>query len=233
MAVNLTIRRGETFNYTFRWMCEPLRFIHIDKVSTTMPIIVTATNHNLLTGTPVDLVKVTGKTQDTVAESLKVIYVDDSTIQLDTDEVGLKAFKNADYLRCYSYVNLTNLTARCYFKQKAGSPILFELTTENGRIVVDEDEHLITMTIPARVTAALGFNKGKYDLELVQGNTVVRIIEGDFTVENEITVRDEEIGEKQSESVSFAEALTMSDNEAPEHQVETVSYMDGLKLAGV
>lgn len=233
MAVNLTIRKGETFNYTFRWMCEPLRFIHIDRVSQTMPIVITAPNHKLLSNTPVDLVKVSGKTQDVVAQGLKVIYVDENTIQLDTDEIGLKAFKNAEYLRSYSYVNLTNFTARCYFKQKAGSEILFELTTENGRVVIDEDEHLITLTIPARTTAALDFKKGKYDLELVLGNKVSRIIEGDFTVIDEITVRDGEIGEKQIERASINEALRMIDKEIPDHQVETVSFMDGLTMAGV
>lgn len=196
MAVNLTIRRGETFNYTLRWMCEPLRFIYIEDVAPTMPLTLTVPGHRLMTGTPVDLVKVTGKTQDVAAENVKVIVIDDKTVQLDSDTIGLKLFKNADYMRVYTYVQLTGLTARCYFKSKVGGVILFEMTTENGRIIVDEDNLLITLTIPADVTESLEFKKAKYDLELVQENYVVRLIEGSVTVEDEITVRDEDLAAK-------------------------------------
>lgn len=191
MAVNLTIRKGETFNYSLRWMCEPLRFIYIQDVAPTMPLTLTVPGHRLKTGTPVDLVKVTGKTQDVAAENVKVIVIDDKTVQLDSDEIGLKLFKNADYMRVYTYVDLTGLTARCYFKQKVGGDILFEMTTENGRIEVDEENLFISMNIPADVTEKLTFKKAKYDLELVQSNYVIRIIEGEVTVEDEITVKNE------------------------------------------
>lgn len=188
MAQDLTIRRGETFNYTLRWMCEPIRYIAISNVSDTLPIKLTCINHGIDTGTPVTVINGKAKTQTTIVEDVKAIALDTNTIQLDTDEVGIKAFSKADYVRTYTYVNLRGMKARCYFKKAVGSPILFELTTENGRIAIDETNNTITLTINALDTEQIAFDSAKYDLELVQGDTVVRLVEGDISVEGEITV---------------------------------------------
>ena len=188
MAQNLTIRKGETFNYTLRWMCDPIRYIPISKVSETLPITLTCKDHGLETSTPVTVINGKAKTQTTIVEDVAVIVVDKDTIQLDTDEAGIKAFSKADYVRTYTYVKLAGMSARCYFKQAIGSPILFELTTENGRIFLDETGNTITLTISALDTEQISFDSAKYDLELVQGDTVVRLIEGDVSVEGEITV---------------------------------------------
>lgn len=188
MGQNLTIRRGESFYFTMYWMCEPLRFIPIQKVNDTLPLIITAANHGILTGTPVTLIKGSSITQEVIAENICAVQVDANTVQLDTDELGLKALRKADYLRTYTYVDLSGMKARCYFKKAIGEPILFEATTENGRLNVDAFNNLITFSISAKDTEKLSFDSAKYDLEVVQQNYVVRLIEGDVTVEGEITV---------------------------------------------
>lgn len=188
MAQNLTIRRGETFNYTLRWMCDPVRYIPISKISDSLPIVLTCKDHGIFTGTPVTVINGKAKTQSTIVENATAIAIDTDTIQLDTDEAGIKAFSKADYVRTYTYVNLRGMTGRCYFKKAVGSPILFELTTENGRIAIDETNNAITLTINALDTEQIAFDSAKYDLELVSGGTVVRLVEGNVSVEGEITV---------------------------------------------
>jgi len=66
---------------------------------------------------------------------------------------------------------------------------LLELTTANGRIVINNV--LITLTISAEDTAALEFNSGKYDIELVTGDDVPvvhKLLYGTVTVKDEKTV---------------------------------------------
>lgn len=233
MAQNLTIRRGETFNYCVQWMSEPFRFIAIKNVSSTMPVTLTVDKHGLTTGTPVDVIRANAKTQETILESAKVIVVDENTLQIDDETTGLKAYTKADYLRVHTYVKLGGMKARCYFKKAIGAPILFEMTTENGRIYIDENTNLITLNIPAKVTEAIEFDSAKYDLELVQDNYfVTRLMEGDITVEGEITVRDEEIGKPEAVEESIMETMLLSDTEKPLPQLVQVTVRDGLKMAG-
>lgn len=210
MAENLIIRRGETFDYTLRWMCAPLRFLRIEEVSNTMPLTLQVSGHGVHSGTPVDLVKANNKTQEVVAENVCALVTDANTLQIDSDEVSLKTVKKNDYVRTYSYVNLHGLDARCYLKPRVHGEIFLELTVENGRILIDEERCLITLHLPADVTEKLNFKKAKYDLELLEGQKVTRIIQGDVWVEDEITVKEEDLT-RQIENVDYRENLKVGD----------------------
>jgi len=86
-------------------------------------------------------------------------------------------------------VNLTGYTARMMLRSSftAASSIL-SLTTENSRIALGGAAGTITLTISATDTAALSApQSGVYDLELVSGSTVTRLIQGTFTVTPEAT----------------------------------------------
>ena len=86
-------------------------------------------------------------------------------------------------------VNLTGYTARMMLRSSftAASNIL-SLTTENSRIALGGAAGTITLTISATDTAALSApQSGVYDLELVSGSTVTRLIQGTFTVTPEAT----------------------------------------------
>jgi hypothetical protein len=49
----------------------------------------------------------------------------------------------------------------------SSSTALLSLTLENGRITVEEDTNTLRLTISSTDTAAIKFNEGVYDLELV------------------------------------------------------------------
>lgn len=84
-------------------------------------------------------------------------------------------------------VDLTGYTARMQLRKTdhTGHTEL-ELTTENGRIAIDGARGQISLSIAAADTTAL-VNSGVYDLEIVQGATVQRILEGSYTVSPEVT----------------------------------------------
>jgi hypothetical protein len=85
-------------------------------------------------------------------------------------------------------VDLTGYTARMQAKDKAGSscaPVV-NITTENGGISLDDDGN-IDLLISASDTTGIYAKDYFYDLELVTGSTVYRVIEGKFIVTPEVT----------------------------------------------
>ena len=85
--------------------------------------------------------------------------------------------------------NLTGSTARMKLRKNSHSgQVAVELTTENGRINIVGIAGEINLTISAADTAAMAdHDSGVYDLELVTGEVVERLIEGTYTVSPEVT----------------------------------------------
>jgi len=65
---------------------------------------------------------------------------------------------------------------------------LLELTTDNNGLSVSDDHTKITVTIPASVTETLPFSEGLYDIELVEGDIVDKILRGTVKVIDEVTI---------------------------------------------
>lgn len=85
-------------------------------------------------------------------------------------------------------VNLTGYTARMQVRPALESAtITATLTTENGGIALGGAAGTIALTLSATATAAITAATYVYDLELVTGSTVTRIVEGDFIVRREVT----------------------------------------------
>jgi len=84
-------------------------------------------------------------------------------------------------------VDLTDYTARMQLRASISdtTPVI-ELTTSNGRISIDATNGVINLLIAAVDTEDLS-GSGVYDLELVNGGTVERLIEGTYTVNAEVT----------------------------------------------
>ncbi len=85
-------------------------------------------------------------------------------------------------------VDLTGYTARMQLREKYGGPLAIELTTENGRITLGGALGTIDLLISATDTATIKARDYVYDLEMISGATVTRLIEGKITVTPEATV---------------------------------------------
>lgn len=83
--------------------------------------------------------------------------------------------------------NLTGYTARMQVRAGPSSTAVVDLTTENGGITITALTGLIALTITATATAALSTGTAVYDLELITGSTVTRLLEGCMTVAAEVT----------------------------------------------
>jgi hypothetical protein len=92
--------------------------------------------------------------------------------------------KNADG----TAINLTGYTARMQVRKFVNSAdVTLSLTTENGRLVIDPLLGKITMTISAADTTTLPVGCYVYDLELVSGSFVKKLIYGGLHVVGEVT----------------------------------------------
>ena len=85
-------------------------------------------------------------------------------------------------------VNLTGYTARMQVRADHESGVaLLSLTTENGGIALGGAAGTVTVTATATATAALEAGERVYDIELVNGATVIRLLQGCFVVDPEVT----------------------------------------------
>lgn len=85
-------------------------------------------------------------------------------------------------------VDLSGYTARMQARAAIDSAsTIFSATTENGYIVLGGALGTISVTIPAAVTEEITESSGVYDLELVNGSVVTRIIEGIVIFSAEVT----------------------------------------------
>jgi hypothetical protein len=88
-----------------------------------------------------------------------------------------------------SVVNLTGYTARMQLRQSvdASGAAVLELTTENNRIVLGGTAGTIDLSVAATAMAAIDAKTYVYDLELVSGSVVTRLVQGTFELRGEVT----------------------------------------------
>lgn len=86
-------------------------------------------------------------------------------------------------------INLTGWTAVLQMRTNAASPdVLFELSTANGRIVIDPLKGVIDLSITDEDTGSLAFSSAAYDLSLyAPGGQRYRLIEGKVLVSPGVT----------------------------------------------
>ena len=84
-------------------------------------------------------------------------------------------------------IDLTGYTARMQIREYYNKPILHELNTENGGIVLVPLLGQIILSISAGVSDAFNVLDFIYDLELINGANVFRLIEGKVIVKENVT----------------------------------------------
>ncbi len=83
--------------------------------------------------------------------------------------------------------DLSGYTARMQIRRTFGSEVIVELTTENGGITITALTGNIDLLISATATALYREIRGVYDLELINGTEVVRFVQGNATITENVT----------------------------------------------
>lgn len=85
-------------------------------------------------------------------------------------------------------IDLTGFSAFMQLRESYQSSVAdLTLSTANGGISIDGPNGEITITATATQTTALLSDFYVYDLELVNGSTVIRLLQGQITVNSEVT----------------------------------------------
>lgn len=196
--LNLTIRQGETFTRIIRWETLPYIYKAITAIQQSAPARLTAVAHGLKSGWRAAVVSVKGMRQINAqndpprdGEFKPVTVVDVDTVTFNSiNSAEYSAYSSGGYLMFYTPVDMTSYTARMKIKDRIGGTTLLTLTSgaPDNRIVIDNTEHTVTVTISAADTEALAFTKGVYDMEMVSPTGVVTtIFSGSVVVTKEAT----------------------------------------------
>lgn len=197
VVLDLDIYQGATFQYVLRWESLPLIYKDISAITQDAPARVTAASHGVPDGWRVAITNARGMVQINArntppkeSDFVKATVVDGDNLDLNSvNAQGYSAYTGNGLLRYYTPVGLSGFTARMKIKRTLTSAAAYiELTTVNGRIVLDDSAKTITLLVSAVDTAALDFTTAVYDLELVSGSGVVtRLVEGEVTLHKEVT----------------------------------------------
>lgn len=195
---NFVIDQGKTFQQVIRWESEPFVYAAIASISRTAPVsIETQDAHGLVDGWRVAVVSAQGMRQINAENSPPIdsdfhraTIVDETTVELN--DINAADFSvhtaNTGYLQFYSPKSLAGCTARMTIRDRTGGAELMSLTTENGRITLDDTEKTITLRIEADDTAAISWLHGVYDLEIEDSDGFVTgLYQGAVTVNREET----------------------------------------------
>jgi hypothetical protein len=193
---DFTIQQGATFNPRLKFSQPQFTVKAITGITKSGQAVVTATGHGLTVDWPVWVVAVVGMDQinhraDALRNPAKAYlgyFVDSNTIQLNVDSTRFAAYTSGGELLYHPPVDLTGFTARMDIRETLDSDeVIHTLTTENDGIVLGDAAGTIDLLIPAATTEDFDFNNAVYDLELINGAVVTRLISGAITLSKEVT----------------------------------------------
>ncbi len=114
---------------------------------------------------------------------------------MDTPRHDIEIHQGATFTRGFAYldpenvpIDLTGWTARMQVRATIGGKVLADLSTENGRIVIDPLRGLLTVTIPRSVTRLMPVERGIYDVFIVSPDDfAIKLLEGEVLVVASVT----------------------------------------------
>lgn len=187
--VNFKIYQGSTFNEVLRYESATKKYVDITNATKAAPLVVTAVAHGMPAGWRAIISSVSGMTElNTLGQIIGTNVTTNNITFNSINASGFKSYVSGGVLEYNDPVDLTGYTARMQVREKTNSTtFLEELTTENGKIAIDNASKTITLTLSATSTAAYTFKTGVYSLELIKGAVVTSFIYGNITLESEIT----------------------------------------------
>lgn len=179
-----------------RWETEPIVYRPVAAVSQTAPVRLIVPAHGLKPGWRAALVGGRGMDELRAAPNelksadyhVATVLSEDEIEFNDINAAGFKAYAGGAHLQYNTPVDLTGYAARLVVKDHVGGATLFEMTPENGRILLDAATATITLTADAPTLAALTWTSGRHELELESpAGVVTKLMSGQALVEEELT----------------------------------------------
>jgi len=84
-------------------------------------------------------------------------------------------------------MNLTGATARMQLRRAPRSAVIFELTNTNSRILLGGTQGTVSLELTPEETASIPAGNFVYDIEIVFGSVVRKLLRGTAVVVSEVT----------------------------------------------
>lgn len=189
--INYKMYQGSTFAEVLRWESSKKNYVAITAISKSAPVSIETVAHTIPNNWRVRVTNAGGMKEINDAETYHVASVIDSTtLELNAvNSLAYTTYTSGGVIEYNEPVDLSTYTARMQIREKIDTAVLYELTTENGGILLDSTNFTITITIPANVTETFTFKKAVYSLELINStnDNVLTFIQGNISLYNEIT----------------------------------------------
>lgn len=188
--INYKIYQGSTFVQTLRWESSTKVYAPITAITKSAPVVITAPNHGIPVGWRTKVTSVVGMREiNSDNEYYTATAVTQNTVTLNQiNSLEYSNYTSNGVLEYNQPVDLAGYSARMQLRERLTSPtVITELTTQNGRIVLDNTQKTITLTIPSSITTSLNFIQAVYSLELYTNNTVISLASGNLSLVKEVT----------------------------------------------
>ena len=191
-----TIYQGKTFVRVVRWETPPIVYKPITAIARSAPVSITAVGHGMRSGWYGAITDVLGMTEINSpsnapkgADYHQVTRIDADTVEInDINAASFSPYKSGGYLRYNTPAGMAGAIGRIDVKDKVGGTILLALGSATGEIVLDDTEHVITITIPAATTALMTYTHAVYDFEVELPSGAIYILtSGEISVIPEVT----------------------------------------------
>lgn len=194
---NFIIYKGATFNPVLNYSSPDFTVKIISAITRSVRARVTATAHTIgadkwrvFVGGVVGMKQINNSRHMAYADkAYNARVIDANTLELDIDSSEFSAYASGGEIAFNTPIDLTGYTARMQIRSDVDSDtVLVSLTTENGGITLGGTDGTVTLLISATATAALTWDEGVYDLELVSsGGVATRLVSGRIAVSDEVT----------------------------------------------
>lgn len=188
--VNFKIYQGSTFKEVFRWESSTKAYAPITGITKAAPMVVTSIAHGIPVGWRGKITNVAGMKEVNSTETYHIV-TGTATNTLTVNSINSLGFTDYTSGGVFEYnvpSGLSSATARMQIRATLSSTeIIDELTTVNGKIVIDDSNKTISVILTDIVTAAYTFSNAVYSMEIITGGEVVPFIYGSVSLINEIT----------------------------------------------
>jgi hypothetical protein len=192
--ISYKIYQGSTFTESLRWESETKQYAPISAITQAAPCVITTTSAHTV---PINWrVRVTGavgmKDINTIADDGYYLVTSKTTNTVTLNQVNsaaYAAYTGSGILSWNMPVPLTGYTAQMQIRETLESPtVIAELTTANGRIVIDSTNSVISINLPATLTATFNFDSAVYSMELTDSQSnVFQFVNGSISLVKEVT----------------------------------------------
>jgi len=184
-SIPLRLIQGTTLNKTLRLLQPSRIYREISAIAASAPVRLTVTGHGLTGTWPAWFAGVVGlaalNRDPGSGRPHLARVIDANTLEVNViDASGAKA--SGGRLIYLPPINLAGVTGLLRVRPELGAAPLLDLTTANGGLVID-GPGLLRIHLSATDTAALGWTRGVYELELTFADgTVQRYAQGEVQV---------------------------------------------------